>query len=241
MDIQPAATVSVIPPFPMPGDRATFTYNSKALAFGLHMGPPGPFVGEMNALAANVAHNAGAAQWFAQRSDESRASAAGLAAAAELSAQNAALVAGADRWVPGNYNKGDAVWSPLSLLTYRRIPEGPSASAVDPSIDRVNWRLTGSVNSLPQQEITTALDAVTGLPHLLSVGIHYIILHPLAVCSMPADAVAQELLRVTNRSGATTPKLLRNGSLFDGDDDDLELDSLTADKTFTKTVFRGWI
>ncbi len=185
------------------------------------------FLGELNLAIQNVEGNKNAAQ--------------AAAAAAETSAQNAAVISGAVRWVPGNYVKGNAVWSPISLLTYRRIPEGPSASAIDPAIDRINWRLTGSPHSLPQKDITTALDVDTGLPHLLSVGMHYIILHPLAVCSMPADAVAQELLRVTNRSGATTPKLLRNGDLFDGDADDLELDSLTADKTFTKTATRGWL
>lgn len=185
------------------------------------------FLGELTQALQGVEGNKNAAQ--------------AAAAAAETSAQNAAVISGAVRWVPGNYVKGTAVWSPISLLTYRRIPEGPSASAIDPAIDRVNWRLTGSPHSLPQKDITTALDVDTGLPHLLSVGMHYIILHPLAVCSMPADAVAQELLRVTNRSGATTPKLLRNGDLFDGDADDLELDSLTADKTFTKTATRGWL
>ena len=241
MDIQPAATVSVIPPFPMPGDRATFTYNSKGLAFGLHMGPPGPFVGEMNALTANVAHNATAAQWFAQRSDESRASAAALAAAAETSAQNAAVVAGAERWVPGNYSKGDSVWSPISLLTYRRIPEGPSASAVDPANDRVNWRLTGSPHSLPQQEINTALDPDTGLPHQLSVGIHYLIKHPLADCVMPGGAVTQELLRVTNQSGASTPMLRKNGSTFNGYDDDMQIDDIAFDRVLTKTADGRWI
>lgn len=185
------------------------------------------FLGELAVAVQGVESNKNAAQT--------------AAAAAATSAQNAAVVSGADRWVPGNYNKGDAVWSPESLLTYRRIPEGPSASAIDPYYDPENWRLTGSPYSLPQKDITTALDPDTGLPHLLSVGMHYIVLHPFAVCSMPADAVAQELLRVTNRSGATTPKLLRNGDLFDGDADDLELDSLTADKTFTKTATRGWL
>ncbi|MFI8616480.1 hypothetical protein ACIGHN_13345 [Acidovorax sp. NPDC077693] len=241
MDVQPATTVSVIPPFPVPADRATFTYNSKALAFGLHMGPPGPFVGEMNALSANVAHNAGAAKWFAQLSDESRASASALAAAAAVSAQNAAVSAGADRWVPGNYLNGDPVWSPISLLTYRRIPEGPSASAVDPANDPAGWRLTGSPHSMPQKEITTALDPDTGLPHLLSVGVHYLIKHALADCLMPAGAVTQEMVRVTNQSGASTPMLRKNGATFNGFDDDLQLDLSTWDKVFTKTATSGWI
>ncbi|MBU1352092.1 MAG: hypothetical protein KKB95_09385 [Gammaproteobacteria bacterium] len=163
------------------------------------------------------------------------------AAAAATSAQQAAVIAGAVKWVPGDYEQGDPVWSPLSLLTYRRIPDGITASAIDPSIDQASWRLTGSVYSMPQKDIATALDEDTGLPHLLLVGMHYIVLHPLAECLMPAGAVQQEVVRITNRSGDTTPILRRNGSLFDGDDDDMRLDSSTADKTFTKGApTRGW-
>lgn len=168
------------------------------------------------------------------------------AAAAEVSAQNAAVISGAVRWVPGNYVKGNAVWSPISLLTYRRIPEGPSASAVDPAIDQVDWRLTGSPHSMPQKDITTqfALDTDTGLPvgpHLLSVGIHYLIKHALADCSMPADAVAQEMVRVTNQSGASTPMLRKNGATFNGYDEDLQIDQPAWDKVFTKTADSSWI
>lgn len=185
------------------------------------------FLGELTQALQGVEGNKNAAQ--------------AAAAAAEVSAQNAAVLSGADRWAAGNYTQGDPVWSPISLLTYRRIPAGVTASAVDPANDPAGWRLTGSPHSMPQKDITTALDIDTGLPHLLSVGVHYIVLHPLAVCSMPAGAVAQEMVRVTNRSGATTPTLLRNGSLFDNDADDMQLDSLTADKTFTKTASRGWL
>lgn len=58
MAIQPAATLSAIPEFPALADRAAGVYNSKAYAFGSHMGTPGPFVGQINALAANVNNNA---------------------------------------------------------------------------------------------------------------------------------------------------------------------------------------
>ncbi|MCO5354246.1 hypothetical protein [Acidovorax kalamii] len=163
------------------------------------------------------------------------------AAAAEASAQNAAVIAGATKWAAGNYAQGVAVWSPISLLTYRRVPAGVTASATDPANDPAGWRLTGSPFSMPQKEITTALDAVTGLPHLLSVGVHYLIKHPLAECSMPSDAVAQEMVRVTNQSGASTPKLLKNGKTFNGYDDDLQLDILGWDKVFTMTAAGTWI
>lgn len=58
MAIQPAATLSAIPEFPALADRAAGVYNSKAYAFGSHMGTPGPFVAQINALAANVNNNA---------------------------------------------------------------------------------------------------------------------------------------------------------------------------------------
>lgn len=54
------ATISPIPPFPELADRAAGTYNSKAYAFGTHMG--GTFPGEMNAVAGEVSANAGLAQ-----------------------------------------------------------------------------------------------------------------------------------------------------------------------------------
>ncbi|WP_156382461.1 hypothetical protein [Acidovorax sp. Leaf160] len=62
MAVQPAAQLSPIPEFPALSDRAAGTYNGKAYAFGAHMGGPGPFVPEINALAENVEANALAAK-----------------------------------------------------------------------------------------------------------------------------------------------------------------------------------
>lgn len=150
---------------------------------------------------------------------ENNKNAAQPAAVAPRPVPNVAVIAGATKWAAGNYAQGVAVWSPLSLLTYRRVPVGVTASATDLANDPAGC-LTGSPHSMPQKDITTALDAVTGLPHLLSVGVHYLIKHPMADCSMPAGAVAQEMVRVTNQSGATTPILRKNGSTFNGYDDD---------------------
>lgn len=157
------------------------------------------------------------------------------AAAADLSAQQAALIAGATKWVAGNYSQGAIVWSPKSLLTYRRVPAGLTASIADPADDQLGWRLTGSLYSLPQKDLDTAG------PHQLIVGMHYIILHPLAECLMPAYAAPQEQLRVTNRSGARTPILRRNGGKFDNVADDVLLDALQADWVYTMTTNRGWL
>ena len=184
----------------------------------------------------------GLAAWLAGSFQEALASMEGnknaaqsAAAAANTSAQNAAVVAGAAKWVAGNYAQGACVWSPLSLLTYRRIPAGTTASATDPASDPTGWKLTGSPYSMPQQELSTAG------PHQLVVGMHYIILHPTAECLMPASAAPQEQLRITNKSGATTPILRRNGGKLDNVADDLQLDILQADAVFTMTANRGWI
>lgn len=157
------------------------------------------------------------------------------AAAAETSAANAALVGGATRWAAGNYAQGVVVWSPVSLLTYRRVPDGITASAIDPAQDPAGWRLTGSPHSMPQQEL------ITPGPHQLITGMHYLVMHPQCVCLMPTAPATQEQLRITNRSGALTPLLRRNGSTFSGVADDMTLDSRYADRVFTKTVTLGWI
>lgn len=172
----------------------------------------------------------------AMQTVEGNKNAAQLAAsAAESSAQNAAVIAGATKWAAGNYAQGAAVWSPQSLLTYRRIPAGVTASAIDPASDPAGWKLSGSQYSLPQQDLTTAG------PHQLLVGMHYIIKHPLCECLMPANAAPQELLRITNRSKATTPILRANGGKFNDMADDMRLDSRTSDKIYTQTATEGWI
>lgn len=180
----------------------------------------GTMLGELGIALSTVESNKNAAQ--------------AAAASAETSAANAASAAGAGMWVAGNYTKGDPVWSPSSLLTYRRVTVGTTYSGTDPATDAAGWRLMGSPVSMPQVTLSTAG------PHVLSVGVHYIITHTLADCSMPADAVAQEMVRVTNRSGATTPILRRNGSTFGGIAEDVVLD-LPIDKVFTRTAALGWI
>lgn len=65
-------TLSPIPPFPALSDRAAGTYNSKAYAFGAHMG--GPFVGEINAVRNEV-------EAFNQSTTNSAASASSASAA----------------------------------------------------------------------------------------------------------------------------------------------------------------
>ena len=66
--------ISPVPPFPALSDRADGSYNSKAFAFGTHMGST--FVGEINALVANMnAFAAGGAYAFAYAFDSATADA----------------------------------------------------------------------------------------------------------------------------------------------------------------------
>lgn len=84
MAVQPVPTLTGIPPFPQTSDRASGTYNSKALAFGNHMADT--FNDEFEALADNVHHNA----------TEAATAAATLSGAADT-ATAAAIAASADR------------------------------------------------------------------------------------------------------------------------------------------------
>ena len=170
-----------------------------------------------------------------QQVEDSKAVAQFAANAAAASASVAAVAANAPQWVAKNYTFGDCVFSPLNLLTYRRATAGTTASANDPSVDPTGWKLVGALNSMPQVRLTTAG------PHQLKVGFHYLIEHPLAKCLMPTAPSSQDALRISNKSGAISPILRRNGQLFNGFDDDMLLDSLVMDRTFTFSVPKGWI
>lgn len=180
------------------------------------------FIGELSSALAGVESSKNAAQ--------------NAAIAAETSAQTAAALSGAPMWVAGNYTFGDYVWSPTSLLGYRRKTAGTTASATDPASDPAGWKLVGSAMSMPQQEL-----AGVG-PHQLMVGMHYLVLHPLAVLVMPVGAAAQEQVRVTDMSDGVTVALQREpGGLFNGQAVDTVLDSRGIDRIFTKTVSKGWL
>ena len=222
MTILAPPAVPAVPAYPALGSA---NFNVEAYAYGSAM------------PAVAIAINGASAATYANALDAAAAGAAATSAAgaAQTSAENAAVIAGATKWASGNYAQGAAVWSPLSLLTYRRRTAGTTSSTTDPANDPVGWKLTGSPYSMPQTELATAG------PHTLAVGVHYIITHASATCLMPAGAAAQEQLRITNKSGARTPVLQRNGSTFDTVADDMVLDAINADVIFTMTSSRGWI
>lgn len=78
--------------------------------------------------------------------DAAETAADAVSAAASAAASIAA--SGAVAWVSGTtYAKGDAVWSPIDLQTYRRRIAG--AGTTDPSDDSTNWaELTVSIEAL---------------------------------------------------------------------------------------------
>lgn len=83
---------------------------------------------------------------------------AATASAAALSAAASAATAAATGviWVSGTtYAIGDARWSPINYLTYRRRTAG--AGTTDPSLDPTNWAL---LNPLPPA-ISTVLNQQT--------------------------------------------------------------------------------
>ncbi len=154
------------------------------------------------------------------------------AIAAETSAQSAAGISGAARWMAGDYAQGVFVWSPTSLLTYRRRVTG--ASAIDPAADPAGWKLVGSVMSMPQQEITTP-----GV-HQLAVGFHYLVRHPQAVLHMPV-ASPQEQVRIDDRSDSITVQVWPEpGGRFRAQDVALLLATRGFSYTFTQSASEGW-
>jgi hypothetical protein len=131
MAIQPAATLSPVPEFPALSDRAAGTYNSKAYAFGTHMGGPGPFVPEINALSANVQHNAQeavAAAGFSigaqDAAEAARDAAADSAGAADGFSRNAAASANASA-----ESAGAAADSDIAAAAQARLADDARAAA----------------------------------------------------------------------------------------------------------------
>lgn len=158
------------------------------------------------------------------------------AQAAETSAQTAAGVSGAPMWVSGNsYAFGSYVWSPTSLLSYRRSTPGTTVSNVDPATGTASgWKLANAVSSMPQIEITTA-----GAYQLL-IGYHYRVKNSGAILTMPNGSI-QEQVRIEDVSDSTTVQIWPEaGGKFKNRDVALLLSQRGFDRTLTKTP-DGWV
>lgn len=125
MAIQPAAKLTPIPEFPSLARRATGEYNGMAYTFGTHMGGPGPFVSEINALADNVQHNAqqavdaaGGAIDAQEATEAARDAAADSAGAADGFSRNSAASANASA-----ESAGAAADSDISAAAQARLAD----------------------------------------------------------------------------------------------------------------------
>ena len=201
-----------------------------------------------DAIDTAIASSTGVAQGYANAAAQSASDADDSAAQADLSklaanqfaldaadsAQLAGDVAGASKWVAGTYTQGDAVWSPISYSTYRRTTPGSTSSAIDPVLDTAGWKRVG-VPSFTQ----TILNGVG--PHQLYSGGHYLLMAPNATLVMPLLPSVGDEVRVSNLSGGKGAILQRNGETFKGLAEDLILNSVVMNYTFTKTENEGWI
>ena len=201
-----------------------------------------------DAIDTAIASSTGVAQGYANAAAQSASDADDSATQANLSklaanqfaldaadsAQQAGDVAGASKWVAGTYTQGDAVWSPISYFTYRRTTPGSTSSATDPFLDTAGWKRVG-VPSFTQ----TVLNGVG--PHQLYVGGHYLLMTPGTTLVMPLLPSVGDEVRVSNLSGDKGAILQRNGETFKGLAEDLVINSVIMDYTFTKTENEGWI
>lgn len=149
--------IAALPTPPSRADSANFAARGDAF-----LGALPTFRTETNAVATNVYNNAVEADADAVAAAASAVAAANSAAAANASAQAAALASGVDLWVSGTtYPIGDAVYSPITFMTYRRKTNG--AGTTDPSADTTNWELiSGTVSSIAVSGGTTGLTTSGG-------------------------------------------------------------------------------
>ena len=201
-----------------------------------------------DAIDTAIASSTGVAQGYANAAAQSASGAAGSASEANLSelaaaqsaldaansVQQAGDVAGASMWVVGTYAHGDAVWSPISYLTYRRTVPGNTSSATDPFLDAAGWKRVG-VASFTQ----IVLNGIG--PHQLYSGVHYLLMAAGATLVMPPSPSVGDEVRVSNLSGSRGAILQRNGETFKGLAEDLTIDSVNMNYTFTKTENEGWV
>lgn len=138
-------TITALPTAPDRSDPTTFSDRGDAL-----LGALATFVSETNTVAGECVANAATATTQAGLATTNGAAQVALATAqadaaadSAAAAANSALIAGAVVWVSGTtYAIGDARYSPITFLTYRRKTSG--AGTTDPSLDSTNWELVAS-------------------------------------------------------------------------------------------------
>lgn len=191
--------ISALPAAPDRADRATFSARAVAMFSALK----DVFVGEVNAIAITANTNATEAAASASAAAASVVSAALAQSNAQQAANAAATAAGAALWVSGTtYALGDAVWSPITYLIYRRILSG--AGTTDPSADATHW---GTLGSLGLTVVT-----VTGTAQTATAGSHYVLTNAAATTvTLPAGA-SGDTVAVTCTGALATNVIAPNGA-----------------------------
>jgi hypothetical protein len=160
-------TITALPDPPTRDDPTNFKTRADALMSALP-----DFVTETNTVAGEVLAHATTAGNAADTATTQAglatsngaaqvALASAQAVAAAASAASAQAVANVIQWISGTtYAQGDCVWSPTTLLTYRRKVAG--AGSTDPSADPTNWaRVDGQpIDAAVTTTGTSALNTV---------------------------------------------------------------------------------
>lgn len=215
-------TIPLISAIPSPTDsRAQFSDKAFTMVSELN-----PVITAMNAQATE--NNAAAVA-----AASSASAAVSAKTAAEAAASTAASTAGAEEWVNGaTYTQGEVVWSPFSLLSYRRRTNG--TSTVDPAFDRENWEpLTrdgvGEVVVLPSGTTAARLYATHCFNGAAS------------VLTLPADPKVGEWVAIAFTAAPVSGQTIdRNGKLIMGLAENLTLNVQQAFRLVYTGSAKGW-
>lgn len=230
MAIIPVPSMTPVPTFPALSERAAGTYNSSAYAFGTHLS--GVFNGELDAVAENVAHNAG----------EAAASAVASAASAVASADSAAAAATArDATFNAANFKGD--WSTLTgaLAIPASVRHNGRFWLLLANVADVTLAVPGvSASWSPLDAASLPLVHVTTTTHTATPGTHCSLENAAATTiTLPASPLDGDVVWVTVNNGRTDNVLARNGTQIMGLAEDMTLDVvMTYQLRFINTSWR---
>ena len=217
MAVTSPPAITALPAAPDRADRATFSSRATAMFTALK----DVFIGQISAVATNVAANATDAAANATAASGSASAASTSASNAATSAAAAGTAAGAPVWASGTFAFGDARWSPLNRLVYRYITVGGGAGATDPSLDATNWALLGTLGLTVIDVTTTTVTAVKGN--------HYVLKNvALSTVTLPAAAASGDTIWITVANSLTTNIVSRNGLTIESLAQDMTIDKVTT-------------
>lgn len=230
MAIIPVPSMTPVPHFPALSERAAGTYNASAYNFGTHMADT--FNAELDAVAENVAHNAG----------EAAASAVASAASAVASADFVAAAATArDATFNAANFKGD--WSTLTgaLNLPASVRHNGRFWLLVANVADVAAAVPGvSASWTPLDAASLPLVHVTTTTHTAAPGSHCSIENAAATTiTLPASPLDGDVVWVTVNNGRTDNVLACNGAQIMGLSENMTLDVvMTYQLRFINTSWR---